>query len=111
MKLILDVRDSTGILWVCCIQNQKCVCNLIVCSCALFLYKFKIEFRRINVCLILGISEFIAQSIQTVSKFESVVKHIQKYEQDIDSILHSFVTAKLLKFPDKPDKLDDLPGM
>lgn len=59
---------------------------------------------------VLGISEFIGQSIQTVSKFESVVKHIQKYEQDIDSILQSIVAAKLLKLPEKPDRADDLPG-
>lgn len=61
-------------------------------------------------CLVLGISEFIGQGIQTVSKFESVVKHIQKYEQDIDAILQSIVAAKLLKLPNKPDKSDDLPG-
>lgn len=60
--------------------------------------------------LLLGISEFIGQGTQTVSKFESVVKHIQKYEQDIDAILQSVVTAKLLKLPNKPDKSDDLPG-
>lgn len=64
-----------------------------------------------SICfLLLGISEFIGQGIQTVSKFESVVKHIQKYEQDIDAILQSIVTAKLLKLPNKPDKPDDLPG-
>lgn len=57
--------------------------------------------------LLLGISEFIGQGIQNVSKFESVVKHIQKYEQDIDAILQSIVAAKLLKLP---DKADDLPG-
>lgn len=61
-------------------------------------------------CLDLGIGEFIGRGIQTVSKFESVVKHIQKYEQEIESILKSIVTAKLLKFPLKPDKSDELPG-
>lgn len=61
-----------------------------------------------SICfLLLGISEFIGQGTQTVSKFESVVKHIQKYEQDIDAILQSIVTAKLLKLPNKSD---DLPG-
>lgn len=61
-------------------------------------------------CLVSGISEFISQGIQTVSKFESVVKHIKKYEQDIDAILQSIVTAKMLKLPQKTDKSDDLPG-
>lgn len=61
-------------------------------------------------CLVLGISDFIGQNLQTVSKFESVVKHIQKYERDIDSILHSIATAKLLKLPQQPDRTDDLPG-
>lgn len=61
-------------------------------------------------CLVLGIGEYIGRGIQTVSKFESVVKHIEKYEQEIESILKSIVTAQLLKFPVKPDKSDELPG-
>lgn len=61
-------------------------------------------------CLVLGISDFIGQGLQTVSKFESVVKHIQKYERDIDSILQSIATAKLIKLPQQPDRADDLPG-
>lgn len=60
--------------------------------------------------LVLGIGEFLGQGIQTVSKFESVVKHIQKYEQEIETILQSIATAKLLKFPVRPDHSDDLPG-
>lgn len=61
-------------------------------------------------CLVLGIGEFIGQGFQTVSKFESVVKHIQKYEKEIETILQTIITAKLLIFPVKPDKSDDLPG-
>lgn len=59
---------------------------------------------------VLGTGEFIGRGIQTISKFESVVKHIQKYEQEIESILKSIATAKLLKFPVKPNTSDELPG-
>lgn len=45
-----------------------------------------------------------------MSKFESVVKHMKKYEQQIESILKSIATANLLKFPVKKDKSDELPG-
>lgn len=82
------------------------------CSVLKFLDKFYIELcRYANMCLVLGIGEFISHGFQTVSKFESVVKHIQKYEQEIETILQTIITAKILIFPVKPDKSDDLPGM
>lgn len=59
--------------------------------------------------LVLGIGEFITHGIETVSKLESVVKHVHKYEQNIDFILQSMVTANLMKFPPQ-DKSNDLPG-
>lgn len=85
-------------------SNYALLCSVTVPA------QIQIEFKYVNMCLVLGISDFIGQSLQTVSKFESVVKHIQKYERDIDSILHSIATAKLLKLPQQPDRADDLPG-
>ena len=59
--------------------------------------------------LVSGVSDFIDRSLNTLSKFESVVNQIQKNEQDIDSKLQSMATANLLKFP-IPDESNDLPG-
>lgn len=59
--------------------------------------------------LVSGVSDFIDRSLNTLSKFESVVNQIQKNEQDIDSKLQSMATANLLKFP-VPDDSNDLPG-
>uniref|UniRef100_A0A3Q3JRK8 Dynein heavy chain tail domain-containing protein n=1 Tax=Monopterus albus TaxID=43700 RepID=A0A3Q3JRK8_MONAL len=58
----------------------------------------------------LGISDFIKESIQAVSTFESVVSQIQKNERDIESKLQTMVTANLLQFP-VPDKSNHLPGI
>lgn len=64
---------------------------------------------HVSICLVLGISNFISQGINTVSKFETVVSQIQKNEQDMDSKLQSIEMANLLKFP-VPEKSNDLPG-
>ena len=62
-----------------------------------------------NMCLVLGIGDFIDRGIKAVSKFESVVSQIQKNEREIDSKLQSMVTANFMKFP-VADKSKDLPG-
>ncbi|XP_041853005.1 dynein heavy chain 10, axonemal [Melanotaenia boesemani] len=58
----------------------------------------------------LGIPDFISQSFQVVSKFESVVSHTHINEKELDSKLQSILMANLLKFP-VPDKSSDLPGV
>ncbi|XP_076006843.1 dynein axonemal heavy chain 10 [Genypterus blacodes] len=58
----------------------------------------------------LGISQFISQATEALSKFESIVNQILNNENDIDSKLQSLVMANLFKFP-TPDKLNDLPGV
>ncbi|XP_069379878.1 dynein axonemal heavy chain 10 isoform X1 [Paralichthys olivaceus] len=66
-------------------------------------------FKRLNWSS-LGISEFIKQALQAVTKFESVINQIQNNERDIDSKLQSMVMANLLKCP-VPDKSNNLPGI
>lgn len=93
----MDAKDSTGILWVRYTSSLKLLCN---------------EFDGTDILyfiLFLGIPDFIKQGIQAVSKFESLVKLIQKNEKDIDSMLQSIATVNLLKFP-VPDATNDLPG-
>lgn len=59
--------------------------------------------------LVLGITDFIAQSSLAISKFELVISQIEKNERDIESKLQSIGMANLLKLP-VPDKSTDLPG-
>ncbi|XP_074525804.1 dynein axonemal heavy chain 10 [Halichoeres trimaculatus] len=53
---------------------------------------------------------FINQSVQAVSKLESVVKQIQKNEQEIEANLQYIGMTCLLKCP-VPEKSNDLPGV
>lgn len=78
-------------------------------TCGLMRLIFSVRLKSHNMCLALGITDFISRGIQAVSKFELIANQIQKNERDIESKLQSMVTANLMKFP-VPDKSDDLPG-
>uniref|UniRef100_A0A3Q2PNV9 Dynein axonemal heavy chain 10 n=1 Tax=Fundulus heteroclitus TaxID=8078 RepID=A0A3Q2PNV9_FUNHE len=58
----------------------------------------------------LGIPDFISRGLQTVSKFDSLVRQITNNEKEIESKLHMITMGNLLKFP-VPDTSSDLPGL
>lgn len=60
-------------------------------------------------CLFLGISRFISQATQAISKLEFLANQIRKNEKDIDAKLHFLEMANLFKFPAR-EKISDLPG-
>lgn len=89
---------SLGMLNRNLVLNQEChfyLCTM--CDIALFCF------------LIPGISNFIKQGLQVVSKFKLVINQIQKNESEIDAKLQSMVMANLLKVP-VLDKSNELPG-
>lgn len=68
-----------------------------------------VKLKSNNVCLVLGISDFISHGNQAVSKFKLVVSQVQKNERDIESKLQSIAMANLLKYQ-VPDNSKDLPS-
>ncbi|KAK5620023.1 Dynein heavy chain 10, axonemal [Crenichthys baileyi] len=58
----------------------------------------------------LGIPDFISRGLQTISKFESLVRQIFNNERDMESKLHLIMMANLIKCP-VPDASSDVPGL